>query len=457
MSHDFATLAQLADAAQQLARRLSPLVDDVEVWVTRRDLVAFGIENRHLAPELKLGRLQVALRAIHSGGLAVAATTSLDPDENEQALRAAVSAVRPARVDRFGAQRIAPTAGGHDASLAQLASSPKALMALATGLRDQAFDAVAEHPHVDAIEGRVALQTRWTAMATREGSGAMLENGLVAHASANRARVERLVLRSAEGSEELLNLGARAVRSLPPVRLSPAEVGLGPASVVPALLEPWVVESLLRIPAHDNFLASSLMAGQSTLTPGQRIASPGVTLYDTARPRALARAFDDELTPRDETPLIEDGLFCGFVTSRASARATGLRPTGNGVRSPILAEEPNEAPVRDRLLGLEMRMGTRSSAELVAALPLAIVPRALLGIHGADRARSSFSATVADGLVLRFGEVVGQMAPGRWNVSGRVLPGQGEPGLLESAQVSSDRIDTGTALLPHLTAPLVVG
>ena len=458
MTQEIRELDRLSQQAAALASRLLALADDVEVWVTRRDVVSFAIENRKLAPELRMGRLQVALRALRGGQMAVAATTTLDEAENVRALSAALGATRATRLAGFSAHRIQQGSRAFDEALGELISRPERIQNLAATIRDRAFAAKDSAPHIEGVEGRVTAQTRWTAVATKQGTGAFVENVLSAYAEVNSARTEREIRREwRDDDETLLDLGARAVRSFPAEVLAPSDLGLAASAEVPALLEPSVVEALLRIPAHDHFLASSLLSKQTNLTPGSPIASPEIHLRDTSRPRALARDFDDELTGRDETVLIDGGRFRNFVTSRSSAMATGLPETGNGVRHPILAEDVNEAPVRDKLMGLEMLPGQRSSAELLSSLELAIIPRALLGIHGADRARTAFSATVADGLVVRNGRVAGQMAPGRWNVSGRVLPGNGERGLLMDAVPSSDREDTGSALLPHLSARLTVG
>src|SRR5690606_2118211 len=144
----------------------------------------------------------------------------------------------------------------------------------------------------------------------------------------------------------------------------------------------------------------------TSLKVGDRIASDEVTLTDSGSLPSLRRPFDDELTGKVDVELIGEGRFRGFVTSRASAQTTGLRETGNGFRAPILAEDVSEAPVRDRLSGLSMAAGTTSLAQLIASTERGILPRMVLGIHGADRARTAFSCTVADGVAIRDGQVV---------------------------------------------------
>ncbi|MGH2342095.1 metalloprotease TldD [Segnochrobactraceae bacterium EtOH-i3] len=67
---------------------------------------------------------------------------------------------------------------------------------------------------------------------------------------------------------------------------------------------------------------------------GQRVAAPGVTVYDdgTLAGRRGSLTIDDEGTPTQATPLIEDGILVGFMQDRQNARLMGVAPTGNGRR-----------------------------------------------------------------------------------------------------------------------------
>ena len=458
VAHEEAVLEELKSFAEAVAARASHFADDVEVLVIRRDQVSLLIENRGLTPELKLGQLQVGLRALKGGLLASAATTSLSVDENVAALKAALTVGRPAQVGGFSAARIAASTRGFEPGLTRFLREPAPLQELAIAVRDRAFAAASTRPWVESIQGQVVAMQKWQVIATRSGLGAWLENALAISAEVNAAHAEQEVLRSWPADDAFVReVGARAVAAYPRERVSPEQLGLGQAAQVVALLDPNVVEQLFRYPAHDKFLASSLASGNSTLQVGEAIADPRLHLLDTGAPRELAREFDDELVPRRETALIAAGKVGGLVTSRASAKATGLPETGNGARHQLIAEPVNEAPVRDKLLGLCMNAGTRTVAELLGSAPLVIVPRALLGIHGADRARTAFSVTVSDGVAVRDGQVVGQLAPGRWNISGRVLPGDGEPGILGDAEPSRERVYTGSALMPHLRVVLTAG
>ena len=122
----------------------------------------------------------------------------------------------------------------------------------------------------------------------------------------------------------------------------------------------------------------------------------------------------------------------------------------------MIAEPRNEAPVRDRLSGLRVEPGQRTLRELIGGLDRGVVLFGLLGLHGADRSRAAFSCAVYDGWAVRGGSIVGRLAPGRWNVSGRMLAGEDGPGLLERIECGRELLSTGRSRLPYLGVTLDV-
>ncbi len=67
---------------------------------------------------------------------------------------------------------------------------------------------------------------------------------------------------------------------------------------------------------------------------GEQVAASGVTIVDdgTIPNRRGSLSFDDEGTPTNRTPLIEDGILVGYMQDRQNARLMGMAPTGNGRR-----------------------------------------------------------------------------------------------------------------------------
>ncbi len=67
---------------------------------------------------------------------------------------------------------------------------------------------------------------------------------------------------------------------------------------------------------------------------GARVGAPGVTVIDdgTIAARRGSLSIDDEGTPTQCTPLIEDGMLVGYMHDRLNARLMGTKSTGNGRR-----------------------------------------------------------------------------------------------------------------------------
>lgn len=97
---------------------------------------------------------------------------------------------------------------------------------------------------------------------------------------------------------------------------------------------------------------------------GQRIAAPGVTVYDdgTLPDRRGSISVDDEGTPGGKTLLIDDGILVGYMQDRQNARLMGVAPTGNGRR-----ESYAHVPM-PRMTNTYMEPGNNSRDSLISDL-----------------------------------------------------------------------------------------
>ncbi len=444
---------RLVEAGRAVVRALRGDADDVEVIIWEEDERSWAVKNRDLEPEIGFGRLSVGLRAIKGGRLAAAATSVLDPEENAAALRVALTCAKATGLERFASGQIAPVAYTHPA-LEQLEREPRALFGLAEQLRDQVWQAPGA-ARLEAFEGGVSLSRVARAVVSSAGETAVLQAGLTAWAEVNSAHSEVEFLSEVPLDPVVIGgLGRRTLEALPERELVPADLG-GPGPIE-ALLHPRLVDNVLRIVLQEKLTAESAAEGLTQVEPGQQLAAAGLTLWDTPSEPGLWSQLptDDEGTVGAPRAVIERGRFTGYLGGRASCAELGLAPTGNGFRSPMIAEPRNEAPVRDRLSGLRIDPGQRSFGEMIGGLDRGVVLFGLLGLHGADRARAAFSCAVYDGWAVRGGAIVGRLAPGRWNVSGRMLAGEGGPGLLERLECSREVLSTGRSRLPYLGVTL---
>ncbi|MFO8045163.1 MAG: metalloprotease TldD [Halomonas sp.] len=109
-----------------------------------------------------------------------------------------------------------------------------------------------------------------------------------------------------------------------------------PAGQLPVVLAPgWPGILLHEAVGHGlegdfNRKGSSAFAGRM----GQRVAAKGVTVVDDATlvDRRGSMTIDDEGTPGQYTPLIEDGILTGYMQDKLNARLMGMAPTGNARR-----------------------------------------------------------------------------------------------------------------------------
>ena len=104
--------------------------------------------------------------------------------------------------------------------------------------------------------------------------------------------------------------------------------------------------------------------GSSAFTElmGKRIATPGVTIVDdgTIPNRRGSLTIDDEGTPTNRTPLIEDGILVGYMQDRQNARLMNVPATGNGRR-----ESYAHIPM-PRMTNTVMESGTTDPDSIVA-------------------------------------------------------------------------------------------
>ena len=97
---------------------------------------------------------------------------------------------------------------------------------------------------------------------------------------------------------------------------------------------------------------------------GSRVAAPGVTIVDdgTIASKRGSLTVDDEGTPTNRTPLIEDGILTGYMQDRQNARLMGMKPTGNGRRQSF-AHIP-----MPRMTNTYMLAGEHDPAEILASV-----------------------------------------------------------------------------------------
>ena len=158
---------------------------------------------------------------------------------------------------------------------------------------------------------------------------------------------------------------------------------------------------------------------------GQKVASGLVTVFDDgtiAQKRGTNRV-DDEGTPVSKVILIENGVLRGFLHDRRSARALGMRPTGNGRR-----ESYRHLPA-PRMRNTCIAPGTTPAADIIRSVKEGIFV-ANIGGGEVDIVAGNFVFLCSEAYRIRDGEI-------REAIRDATLTGNG-PDILRSIDAVGD-------------------
>ena len=190
--------------------------------------------------------------------------------------------------------------------------------------------------------------------------------------------------------------GERAVARLGGVRVAPGRMAV--------LFEPRVAASLLG--HFAGAISGAAVARKSSFLQdrlGTRVFAPGIAIHDDPlRPRGLrSRAFDGEGLPARPMALVEDGELKTWLAESASARQLGIAPTGHAASG--VGGAPGASPSN-----LYLAAGLRSPAEMLAAVPRAILVTELIG-QGVNPVTGDYSRGAA-GFLYENGTRVGPVS-----------------------------------------------
>jgi TldD protein len=180
-----------------------------------------------------------------------------------------------------------------------------------------------------------------------------------------------------------------------------------------------------------NRKGSSAFAGRL----GQRVAAEGVTVVDdgTLAGRRGSLSVDDEGTPTECTPLIENGILVGYMQDKLNARLMGMKPTGNGRR-----ESFAQLPM-PRMTNTYMQAGQRDPDEIIRS-----VKRGLYAVNfgggQVDITNGKFVFSASEAYLIEDGKVTRP-------VKGATLIGSGPEVLTRVSMIGNDlKLDEGVGV-----------
>jgi PmbA protein len=178
------------------------------------------------------------------------------------------------------------------------------------------------------------------------------------------------------------------------------------------ILEPAAVLDLLGFLFYD-FAATAVEDKRSCLNErlGKQLFGQKISLSDDVfHPLQQGAPFDGEGIPRQKVLLVDRGVPKNLVYSRASAKATGKKPTGHGFPLP---NEYGEAP-----MNLVFSGGDFSLEKMVASTDRGLLVTRLWYIREVDPYEKVMTGMTRDGLFLvENGRVTGAVRNFRFNQS----------------------------------------
>ncbi|OJA04074.1 metalloprotease TldD [Halomonas sp. QHL1] len=177
-----------------------------------------------------------------------------------------------------------------------------------------------------------------------------------------------------------------------------------------------------------NRKGSSAFAGKM----GERVAAKGVTIVDDATLSDCrgSMSVDDEGTPGQYTPLIEDGILTGYMQDKLNARLMGMAPTGNARR-----ESFAHLPM-PRMTNTVMLAGQDEPSDIIKSVKRGIYAVSFGGGQ-VDITSGKFVFSASEAYLIEDGKVT---AP----VKGATLIGNGPDAMQRVSMIGHDMaLDTG--------------
>jgi PmbA protein len=142
---------------------------------------------------------------------------------------------------------------------------------------------------------------------------------------------------------------------------------------------------------------------------GEKIFDRKLTIYNNPLndkwPRA--RSFDDEATPCQYFPIVENGVLKNFYYDLYYACKLNTKPTGHGFKSTRWGGDTITIKANPCLSHLFIKPGEKSLSEIIRSIDKGIVVAGALGACSGNIPNGDFSIGLCPGLYVENGEIVG--------------------------------------------------
>jgi len=425
---------------------------DFEMVLSRFDTTSFEIEQHDLTLSSQVGIASMGLRLMKKGKLTYASTTAFDERSLERVIEASLANLEPTALKGFAVIPEGLTSDRADAELADLLAKPKALRDLLSRMVKKTWELRGRFERLNG-GGSVAREESWIFTARSSEPAYHRMTAFSVHLDLDSRDFDFLVGLKLPSVTKIENLGAKLARSLPRRSLKPADVGLK-GRQAEIILHPMCLQGIFNTLIAEHIYASNKLTGLSRYRTGEKLAAARLTISDDAtHPELLSSApTDNEGVVSRRNVLFERGIFKTFLYDAETAVMDKTTSTGNGMRRPVMTEDTHEAPVRPTLRALVVEPGKTKLKEMIKGVKKGVLLKYLLGLHTADRVTGSFSNTAYVSYVIQNGKITATAEPGTWPIRGNALE------LLKNiTEVSAERMNLGSALLPWVKTKLYVG
>ncbi|MFC2007816.1 TldD/PmbA family protein [Chloroflexota bacterium] len=179
-----------------------------------------------------------------------------------------------------------------------------------------------------------------------------------------------------------------------------------PGRLLPVVFTPNGIGSTLMMPLMAAFNGKTVLEGASPLGNklGQQVFDKRLSLWDDplVAYRPGSRPCDDEGTPSQRTPLVEEGTVASFLYDLQTAALANTRSTGNGSRSRGGLPSPSPS-------AFTVAPGNTSFDEMVRDIKEGLVIEQLMGAGQGNVLGGDFSGNVLLGFKVENGRITGRV------------------------------------------------
>jgi TldD protein len=396
-------LFDCAVAERVLGRALSRGGEFAELFAERRAGLTMGIDESRVESVQAGAEQGAGVRVVSGGTTYFAHVDGLDPDDLERAAGEAAAALGGGRVAPAALSAVAARPEPIERPPGEVPVERKAelLRALderargAGGEISQVLASYAEARREVAVANSEGLLSGDDRTRTRIGVQAVARRG-------DRVETGAETLGGHRGFELLEDGPGEIAASAASKALTLLDADPAPAGSMAVVVGGGFGGVLFHEMTGHGLEADHVQKGASVYAGrlGEKVARPLLSAYDDGHMPGEwgSDGIDDEGTPTQKTPLIEDGRLVGFLYDRIRAGRDGVSSTGNGRR-----ESFRHLPI-PRMTNTYIAPGESAPEELIAEVERGFYAASFAGGQ-VDPATGDFVFGVSEGYLIEAGKV----------------------------------------------------